>query len=307
MIRKPIDYLPMEERIPNWNYHELLSTILQKGKKKRVIHGEYAYTLKGHLMRFDMKNGFPVITERKISEKMFKGALGEHIGFMHGARTLEQLEAFGCPKSFWERWVTKEKCGIFGLNEGDLGDGSYGAAWANFPTNDGRSFNQIKNLIDQIKERPFLRTHEITPWIPFYTASLNPEFPRRVVVAPCHGWIHLHVDEDDKTLAIEHRQRSADAPVGLVFNLIQYASFGLMVAQMLGYEFTELIYYITDAHIYESQMRDGHIEKLLSSEPKKFGTVYVDESIKNLLDFRPEHFVLKEYEAHKYFNIPTPI
>ena len=144
----------------------------------------------GQQLRYKMENGFPVITERDLSGSFLKGALAEHIAFLHGARTQAQLEAFGC--KWWSKWVTKEKCDIFGLPEGDLGDGSYGAAWASFPTKEGEPFNQIKHLVQQIKERPYLRTLFLSPWIPQYTLQ-HEGLTRKVVVAPCHGWIHVAV------------------------------------------------------------------------------------------------------------------
>ncbi len=123
----------------------------------------------GAQLRYKIENGFPVITERDLSGSMFSGALAEHVAFLNGARTQAELEKFGC--KWWSKWVTKEKCAIFGLPEGDLGDGSYGAAWATFPTKEGKPFNQIKHVVQQMKERPYLRTHLISPWIPQYRFS----------------------------------------------------------------------------------------------------------------------------------------
>src|SRR3989338_8138748 len=102
-------------------------------------------------MRFTMANGFPVITERDLSGNLFRGALAEHIAFLHGARTLEELRHYGVPDRWWGPWVTKEKCALFGLLQEDLGSASYGQVWTAFPARDGSAFNQVTAVIDQIR------------------------------------------------------------------------------------------------------------------------------------------------------------
>ncbi|MGB3988413.1 MAG: thymidylate synthase [Minisyncoccales bacterium] len=291
-----------EQRIPDSQYGDMLKKILYEGRDVLPIHGEKAKMIAGAQLRYDIDNGFPVITERDLSGSFFKNALAEHIGFLNGARTQDELEQFGC--NWWKRWVTKEKCEIFGLPEGDLGDGSYGAAWATFPTTEGDGFNQIKEVIRQLKERPYLRTHFISPWIPQY-AIQHSDLKRKVVVAPCHGWIHILAFPEAKELSIHHFQRSADFPVGVPFNIIQYAAFGLMVAQLIDYKLKEVIYTFSDAHIYESQI--DYVKDLISREPRRLPTVELDPEINDIFDFRPEHFTLKDYDPHSKMMIPTPI
>lgn len=291
-----------EQRIPDSQYGDMLKKILYEGRDVLPIHGEKAKMIAGAQLRYDIDNGFPVITERDLSGSFFKNALAEHIGFLNGARTQDELEQFGC--NWWKRWVTKEKCEIFGLPEGDLGDGSYGAAWATFPTTEGDGFNQIKEVIRQLKERPYLRTHFISPWIPQY-AIQHSNLKRKVVVAPCHGWIHILAFPEAKELSIHHFQRSADFPVGVPFNIIQYAAFGLMVAQLIDYKLKEVIYTFSDAHIYESQI--DYVKDLISREPRRLPTVELDPEINDIFDFRPEHFTLKDYDPHSKMMIPTPI
>lgn len=290
------------ERTPDSQYQNLLRKIMTEGTEVLPIHGEKAKMLVGQQLRYKMDNGFPVITERDLSAHFFTGALAEHIAFLHGARTQAELEKFGC--NWWKRWVTKEKCDIFGLPEGDLGDGSYGAAWASFPTKEGEPFNQIKHLIQQIKERPYLRTHFLSPWIPQYTLQ-HEGLRRKVVVAPCHGWIHVLCFPETKEIVIHHFQRSADFPVGVPFNIIQYAGFGLMLAQVIGYSLREVVYTFSDVHIYESQY--AKVEEILKREPRRLGTVTLDSSITDMFDFRPEHFTLTDYEPHPKMLIPTPV
>jgi thymidylate synthase len=291
-----------EARTPDTQYRELLEKILRHGRKVMPIHGEASYMVVGHQLRFPFENGFPLMTERDLSGKFLQGALAEHVAFLNGARTDAELKAFGCP--WWKRWVTGAKCAIFGLPPGDLGPGSYGAAWTNFPTAEGSGFNQITHLMKQLEERPYLRTHFVSPWIPQYTLQ-HDGLIRKVVVAPCHGWIHVFAFPETKEIQIHHFQRSADVPVGLVFNIAQYAAFGLMVAKLLGYHMTELVYTISDAHLYESQIEK--VEELLTREARSFPTMTLRDGPPSIFDFRPDDFVLEEYDPHPAMTIPTPV
>lgn len=293
----------LKERVPDHQYHALLKRIMEEGTDVMPIHGVGSRMVVGHQLRFSMDNGFPLLTERDLS-KSFRGALGEHIGFLHGARTLEELKSYGMPAVFWDRWVTKEKCDVFGLPEGDLGDGSYGAAWGAFPTAEGKPFDQIAHLVRQIKERPYLRTHLVSPWIPQYVIQ-HEGLKRRTVVAPCHGWIHVLAFPEKKELTVHHFQRSADVPVGVAFNFVHYAGFGLMLAQVLGYRMKELVFTLSDAHIYHNQF--DSVKELLSREPRAFPTVTLDENVTDIFDFRPSHFTLSDYEPHERMLIPTPV
>lgn len=289
-----------DERQPDSQYRDVLEQIYENGEEVYPIHGEMAKRIIGPQLRYKMANGFPAITERDFS-KMFNSAIAEHVAFLNGARTQEELEEFGC--KWWERWVTPEKCAVFGLEPGDLGDGSYGAAWTQFPTPEGTSFDQIENVVRQIREKPELRTHFISPWIPEYTIQ-HSEHQRKVVVAPCHGWIHVLTNPQEKTLSIHHFQRSGDFPVGVPFNLVQYAAFGLMMAKNMDYKFDEIVYTFSDAHIYESQFSD--VETLLNREPRALGRVALTNEVKNIKDYRPKDFLLSEYYPHPGMSIPTP-
>lgn len=298
-----IDYLPYDKRTPDTQYQTLLRMILDKGRKVMPIHGEYSHTITGLQMRFDMEQGFPLFPIRDLS-KSFPGALGELIAFMHGAHTLEELKSYGCPNIFWERWVTKEKCAVFGLPEHELGPGSYGPGWASNPLPNGEMFNQIEHLMKQIQERPFLRTHILSPWIPAFTLQ-HSTLTRKVVVAPCHGWVHFLAFPETKELELHHFQRSGDMPVGVALNVVEYAGLGMLVARMLGYRFVRMVHTISDAHIYEGQI--PFVEELLAREARPFPTVTLDEGITNPFDARREHFTLTDYNPHPHMVIPTPI
>lgn len=292
---------PYTERTPDTQYRDVLERIMKEGRVMNPIHGEPTKSIVGVQMKFDLRNGFPLITERDLT-KLMPGALGEHFAFLHGAHTLEEMTKWGC--KWWDRWVTPEKCAIFGLEAGDLGPGSYGPAWAAFPTAEGKPFNQIIEVMRQLKERPFLRTHIITPWIPQY-AIQHSGLTRKVVVAPCHGYLHIFAYPETKELVLHHFQRSGDMPVGVPFNIIQYGAFALMAAQTIGYTATQLVYTISDAHIYSSQYE--LVEEILKRETRPFPTVTLKEGITDILEFRPEHFTLSDYHPHPAMKIPTPV
>lgn len=295
-------YLPIEKRQPDSQYQDLLRKIMDEGVEVGVIQGEKAKRIVGAQLHYKINNGFPIITERDLSGSMFLGAIGEHVAFLNGARTQADLERFGC--KWWGRWLTKEQCAHFDLEEGDMGDGSYGAAWTHFPTAEGEPFDQIDHVMQQIVERPYLRTHRITPWIPQYTIQ-HEGLTRKVVVAPCHGDIHLVTDPEEKKLTIHHIQRSGDLPVGVPFNMIQYGVFGLMVAEKLGYTFEEIVYTFSDVHIYESQY--DKVKELLDRIPRRLGTVMLNDTHDNIKDYRPDDFTLSDYEPHPKMLIPTPV
>jgi len=285
---------------PDTQYRELLMRILREGEKVMPQQEEGARMVIGHQMRFDLSKGFPLVTERDLSGRFFRGAIGETLCFRSGGQTQEALESFGCP--WWKRWITPKKCLKRGLQPGDLGPGSYGAAWRRFPTAEGKPFDQITNIIEQIKELPQLRTHVITNWIPQYTIRGEGKV-QKVVVAPCHGQMHILIVNG--RLSLHHYQRSADVPVGLVFNMVQYAAWAMMLAQVTGYPVHELVYTISDAHIYEKQIPD--VEVLLSREPRPFPTMTINPEVTDIFDFTPEDFIISDYNPHEEMKIWTPV
>ncbi len=291
---------PVSKRTPDSQYQNLLKEILKKGEKTNSQQGVDAITLIGpNPMHFKLENGFPVITERNFNPKtsdvlpvtVWQQAIGEICCFINGGRTLKDLEEFGC--YWWAPWGTKEKCEKRGLKPGDLGPGSYGAAFHDFPMQEGGVYNQFKNIIEQIIEFPHLRTHFISPWIPQYTIRGKGK-QQKVVVAPCHGWIHIRVINNKLTLHMF--QRSADVPVGVPSNMIQYAALTMMIAQVTNTEPYEFVHSFSDAHIYVDQV--SHVETMLSREPRVLPTMEIDKKISNILDFRKDHFFLSDYNPH---------
>lgn len=290
---------PYSERTPDTQYKSLLEDILKRGIRSKSQAGTTqenpdgtdCITLLGaNPMRFDLSNGFPMITERSV-KGFWKQPISEIIGFINGARTQEDLESYGC--KFWASWATPEKCAKRGLAAGDLGPGSYGAAFHDFPTAEGESFNQFKYIVQQIKERPHLKTHFITPWVPQYTVRVEGR-QQKVVVCPCHGWLHIRIL--DSKLHLHMFQRSGDVPIGVPSNMIQYAALTMMLAHVTGYEPGEYIHTISDAHIYVDQL--PAVEEIIARETLPFPTVTLTDPTDDLFSFRVTNFTLgDDYRA----------
>lgn len=282
---------PFEERTPDTQYRDRLAYILEHGVRVTSQQGVDALTvIAPPPMHFKLENGFPMITERSV-KGFWKGSIGEICAFINGARTLEELEAYGC--KFWTAWGTPEKAAKRGLEVGDLGPGSYGAAFHDFPTSEGTSYNQIQNIVEQMIEFPHLRTHFISPWIPQYIIRGTGK-QQKVVVAPCHGWIHLRII--DNKLTLHMFQRSSDVPVGLPSNMIQYAALLMMFAHVTNTEPYEFVHSASDAHIYVDQI--PMVEELLARESKPFPTVTMTNPHDSIFDFRKDDFELSDYDPH---------
>lgn len=289
-----VDYLPVEQRVPDSQYQDLLRTVYELGQPAKSFHKEGSSTFMApHPLRYDLRNGIPIGTERSMKQ-IALSACAEILSFARGYRTQKQLVEFGVSPRFWGEFVTTEKCAEFGLEEGDLGPGSYGAAFANFPTKEGLPVNQFKNVIAQIKRAPHLRTHFISPWIPQYCMN-GENAQRQVVVAPCHGWIHIRILENE--LHLHMFQRSGDVPIGVPSNIAQYSMLTLALAYVLDLTASHYYQSFSDAHIYDTQPEA--VEEILSREPKTFPTVYLrKDTPKDLFQIRPEHFVIEDYDAN---------
>lgn len=302
------------DREPDFQYHELLGEIRAMGKAAISGMDTGSVELLGRMMRFDLADGFPLITERDLTMASkpeiiasyeskpdlrpvvgpVKQALGETIAFINGARTQKDLEYYGCNK-FWLPWTESEaKAKKRGLELGDLGPGSYGAAFHDFPDGE-KTFNQYDAMIEQIKDRPELRTHIITPFIP-QLISRAPGREQKTLIVPCHGMQHYNIDTYNKEISLVHWQRSADVPIGLPFNMVHYAALLMMVGQVTGYKPKELIFQISNAHIYNDSF--GNVDELLKRKPYAFPRLTLDPNVKKLEDFRVEHFSIQDYYAH---------
>ncbi|HSE56984.1 MAG TPA: thymidylate synthase [Candidatus Paceibacterota bacterium] len=309
------------ERTTDSQYEDLLREILENGKTKAPIHtllpenknsgSIYALELSGKSLTYSVANGAPITPIRNLDDpklRLWLGAIGEIVGFINGARTLKELMSYGCPEVFWKNWVTKEKCAKFGLEEGDLGPGSYGPILTAFPTADGKTFNQVKAVVTQMQKMPYARTQTITTWYPPYALGDDEQgFPRKVVVAPCHGNFIIFNIFDGGEMHMVHDQRSADGPVGLVLNLTEWFAFGMMVAYMTGLNFTQYTHQLPNPQIYDIQIEK--VKELLEREPRRLPSLYLHpkREIKSIFDFRTEDFELEDYDPHPKMKIPTLI
>lgn len=293
-------YTPYDQRTPDRQYRDLLGRILERGEQTPTRQGPPALTLMQQTMRFDLANGFPMITERSLATFWHK-PIGELCAFINGATTLEELEAFGC--DWWGDWATPEKTASRGLPPGDIGPGSYGGAFHDFPTREGPGFDQFQHLVEQIIELPADRTHFVSPWIPQYQVRGAGKVPR-TTIAPCHGWVHVRILNG--RLHLHMFQRSGDVPVGVPSNMVQYAALALMLAHLTGHEAAAYYHTISDAHIYSDQVE--RVRTMLAREPRRLPTVDLTEAgraVKDIHDFRAEHFELADYDPHPGLRIPV--
>lgn len=241
---------------------------------------------------YDLRNGFPLITERSLG-RFWKKAIAELCAFINGATTISELEAFGC--NWWDQWATEEKTSKRGLEPGSLGPGSYGGAFHDFPGPTG-PFDQFQHLVEQIVELPELRTHFVSPWIPVYQIRGAGKTPG-TTIAPCHGWVHVRVLGE--SLHLHMFQRSADVPVGVPSNMIQYSALLLMLSQLTGYRPATFYHTMSDAHIYADQLE--HVASMLTRPARSLPTVTLTaagQAVTDIHDFRPDHFELADYEPH---------
>jgi len=288
-------YIPYTYRSPDSQYGDLLYKILRHGKIAGATRqGVDALTIMQGTMEFNLRNGFPVITDRSI-KGFWDRPIGELCAFINGVTTLKGLEEFGC--TWWKPWVSREKTEMFGLQPDDIGPASYGGAFHDFPTRDGGSFDQYENLLKQILRVPGDRVHFVTPWIPQENSRAE-EGLQKTTIAPCHGWVHVRIVGDE--LLLHMFQRSGDTPVGVPSNMVQYAALALMIEQLTGYTATTYYHTISDTHIYQNQV--PNVLEILQRAPLRLPTVLLSKEgkkIKDIHDFRREHFELKNYHAHK--------
>ena len=293
------EYKAYEERKALEQYKAILKDIIENGIDNPCamvdnVTGEPLYTRErlGVVVRFNiLEEGAPFITERDISG-FWKSAVAEKFGFINGAHTDEQLREYGC--KFWGPWVGAEKCAKRGLEPGDIGPGSYGAAFHDFPMPDGGSFNQYEEIIKQMKERPELKAHFISPWIPYYTIR-NKEIKKKVTVVPCHGWVHFNIIKG--TLNMVMFQRSCDTIVGLPSNWAQYSAEFLAMCEVMNLIPGEFVHMISNAHIYSNSMDVA--EELISRPTNPFPTLKIVNHHDSIFDYRKDDFVLEDYHPQE--------
>jgi thymidylate synthase len=285
-------YEPYEQRRPDSQYGDLLRRILAYGTREPTRQGAEALTLMQQITRYDLRNGFPLITDRSLGSFWSK-AIGELCAFINGATTLDELAEFGC--TWWDEWASEAKTSKRGLPPRSLGPGSYGGAFRDFPGPDG-PFDQFAHMVEQIKELPELRTHFVSPWIPAYQVRGTGKTPK-TTIAPCHGWVHVRVLSG--TVHLHMFQRSADVPVGVPSNMVQYGALLLMIAQLTARPAGTFYHTMSDAHVYVDQV--DHIIPMLGRSARRLPTMVLTEAgraVTDIHDFRREHFEVHDYEPH---------
>lgn len=291
-------YLPYRQRTPDSQYRDLLATIVAKGIYGPTRQGVPVWTLLGHVMHFDLSNGFPIINERSI-RGFWRTGINELGAFINGARNYAELAAVGA--SWWEAWTQESKTAKRGLEPGDIGPGSYGAAFHDFPKPDGTTFDQWAEVFKQIKTYPDERRHLISPWIPFLTYRTEENPNSSVTIAPCHGWVYFRILGG--RLNLVHVQRSADVPVGVPSNMMQYGAMTLFMAHLMNLPVGQYVHMFIDAHIYEDQV--DNVRAMLLRDPRPLGTVTLNakgRKTADVHDFTGDLFELSDYDPHPAIN-----
>lgn len=259
-------------------YLDLLDEVLKKGKlKKTDPQGVGNLALFVRTMRFDLAEGFPLMTTKKIN---FHYVIGELLWFLRGDSRIDFLRENKIP--IWDLWATKECCERYDLPEGDLGR-IYGPQWIHWLCRDGSEINQIARLVDGLKNDPDSRRHKVVAY--------NPEDIDKVFVAPCHGDFKCFVA--DGVLDLHLCQRSADVVIGVPFNIASYAALLMMLAQVTGLKAGELVITTQDTHVYLDQIDAAKIQ--LTREPRSLPSLKLNPDIKNIFDFRFDDFELSGY------------
>jgi thymidylate synthase len=288
-----VQYRPAAQRVPDSQYRQMLERIMSEGISVPTRQGPRALTLMQQTMRFELANGFPVITERSL-RSFWRKPIGELCAFINGATTLDELAEFGC--DWWDAWATPAKTSSRGLPPGSLGPGSYGGAFRHFPTAEGGGFDQFQHLVEQLTELPGDRTHFVSPWIPQYQVRGAGKTPR-TTIAPCHGWVHVRVLAGG--LHLHMFQRSGDVPVGVPANMVQYAALLLMLEHLTGMPAVTYYHTISDAHVYANQAQS--VTTMIGRPARTLPTVTLTEvgrKVRDIHGFRAEHFELADYDPH---------
>jgi thymidylate synthase len=270
-------------------YLELLERILDHGVERADRTGTGTLGVFGHQMRFDLREGFPLLTTKKVH---LRSIIVELLWFLSGdtnAKTLQEKNV-----RIWNEWATPEQTARFGRKEGDLGP-VYGHQWRNFGATkradgtyekDGR--DQIADVLRQIRETPNSRRIIVSGW--------NPNEAEDVALPPCHTMFQFWVA--DKKLSCQLYQRSGDVFLGVPFNIASYALLTMMIAQACDLTAHEFVHTLGDAHLYKNHLEQARLQ--LTRQPKKLATMRLNPARKNLFEFVPEDFTLEGYDPHPH-------
>jgi thymidylate synthase len=274
-------------------YLELLQNILDKGSRKSDRTGTGTISLFGYQMRFDLSEGFPAVTTKKLH---FKSIIHELLWFINGDTNIRYLNEHGV--NIWNEWATPE---------GELGP-VYGAQWRNWIAPDGRRIDQITQLLQDIRERPDSRRHIVSAWNPALLPdeSLSPRENAalgRQALPPCHTMFQFNVA--DGRLSCQLYQRSADVFLGVPFNIASYALLTMMVAQVVGLEPGDFVHTFGDVHIYLNHLEQ--VETQLSRSPYPLPRMQINPDVRDLFAFRFEDFELRNYQCHPAIRAPIAV
>ena len=262
-------------------YHDLLNHVLKKGASKSDRTGTGTISVFGYQMRFDLAEGFPMMTTKKLH---LRSIIHELLWFLKGDTNIKYLK--DNKVNIWNDWADEN---------GDLGP-VYGHQWRNW---NSEGIDQVIELIEQIKNNPDSRRHIIAAWNPSVLPDTSKSFSENVAngkaaLPPCHAWFQFYVA--DGKLSCQLYQRSADIFLGVPFNIASYALFTMMIAQVCDLEAGEFVHTFGDAHIYMNHMEQVKLQ--LSRDFYALPKMKMNPDIKNIFEFKYEDFELVDYQAH---------
>jgi thymidylate synthase len=275
-------------------YHDLVNHVLTNGTQKGDRTGTGTKSVFGYQMRFDLSEGFPMVTTKKLH---LKSIIYELLWFLNGDTNIGYLQENGV--KIWDDWANEN---------GDLGP-VYGHQWRNW---NSEEIDQITELIETLKTNPNSRRMLISAWNPSVLPDTTKSFAEniengKVALPPCHAFFQFYVTPPDLPkgekkgkLSCQLYQRSADIFLGVPFNIASYALLTMMIAQVCGLEAGEFIHTFGDAHIYNNHFEQ--LELQLSREPKPLPKMVLNPEIKNIFDFKFEDFSLENYDPHPHIK-----
>lgn len=274
-------------------YLDLLYRVRQFGDFKGDRTGTGTWSVFGHQMRFDLRQGFPLVTTKKIH---LKSVIHELLWFLNGDTNTAYLKDNGV--KIWDEWADEN---------GELGP-VYGYQWRSWPAPDGRHIDQISQLIEQIRNNPDSRRLIVSAWNPadLPDETISPQenvAAGRMALAPCHAFFQFYVC--DGRLSCQLYQRSADIFLGVPFNIASYALLTLMMAQATGLEAGDFVHTLGDAHLYSNHLEQARTQ--LARDPRVLPRMRINPDVKNLFDFSFDDFELVDYDPHPHIKAPVAI
>ena len=261
-------------------YHDLLHRILTEGVRKEDRTGTGTLSVFGHQMRFDLSEGFPLVTTKQLH---LRSIIHELLWFLRGDTNIAYLKENGV--SIWDEWADAN---------GDLGP-VYGKQWRSWAKPGGGTVDQIAWVLDEIARNPDSRRLVVSAW--------NPAELDRMALAPCHCLFQFYVAEG--RLSCQLYQRSADAFLGVPFNIASYALLTAMIAQVTGLRAGDFVHTFGDAHLYANHLEQTRLQ--LTREPKALPRLRLNPEVRSLFDFRFEDIVIEGYEPHPAIRAPVAV